>query len=90
MTEAEWLACDDPREMMAQLDSRGSERKRRLFAAAWYRHWLESNVKEEAQEAILLAERDADGQLDEAELKWQEQAGSLANLFGAPGQWSCS
>jgi hypothetical protein len=43
MTEAEWLACDDPQRMLAFLGrtrrrSAASDRKLRLFAAACVRH----------------------------------------------------
>ena len=31
MTEAEWLACDNPKLMLAFLKDRASERKRRLL-----------------------------------------------------------
>jgi hypothetical protein len=34
MTEAEWLACDDPQKMLAFLRGRASERKFRLFTCA--------------------------------------------------------
>src|SRR5437016_5615329 len=34
MTEAEWLACQDPTPMLESLDLEAKERKLRLFAAA--------------------------------------------------------
>ena len=34
MTEADWLTCDDPREMLEFLRGRAGERKLRLFAVA--------------------------------------------------------
>jgi hypothetical protein len=34
MTEAEWLACDDPQRTLRFLEGRASERKLRLFAVA--------------------------------------------------------
>jgi hypothetical protein len=37
MTEAQWLASTDPREMLAFLEGKVSERQRRLFACAWWR-----------------------------------------------------
>jgi hypothetical protein len=40
MTEAEWLACDDPRPMLAFLGDRASGRKLRLCASAWARSVL--------------------------------------------------
>ena len=35
MTEAEWLACADPTEMVGFLGHRASDRQIRLFAVAW-------------------------------------------------------
>jgi hypothetical protein len=37
VTEAEWLACADPREMLGLLKGRASDRKTRLLAVAFCR-----------------------------------------------------
>ncbi|VTU02813.1 unnamed protein product [Gemmataceae bacterium] len=34
MTEAEWLACNDPKPMLAFLRGRATDRKLRLFSVA--------------------------------------------------------
>ena len=40
MTEAEWLACNDPRLMLAFVIHKGSERKLRLLACAAIRRGI--------------------------------------------------
>jgi hypothetical protein len=60
MTEAQWLACTDPRPMLAFLRDKTSARKLRLFACAYCgavrrsEHLLPGT-------AVLVAERYADG-----------------------------
>jgi hypothetical protein len=81
MTEAEWLACTDPAPMLDYLRRKASDRKLRLFAVACCRriwHLLVAEVeiwhKDEAafwqrcQDAVLLAERFADGEATTDEL----------------------
>ena len=63
MTEAEWLACGDPKPMLRFLRGKASDRKLRLFAVAACRAWPVDNHPEgpEAVRRILLAaERLAD------------------------------
>jgi hypothetical protein len=73
MTEAEWLACEDPTPMLEFLTGKASDRKLRLFAVACCRsvwHWL-ANPRVEfpgEQEAVATAERYADGLATAAEL----------------------
>jgi hypothetical protein len=67
MTEAQWLACDDPLKMLAHPAGKGSDRKLRLFAAACCRriwHVLEAR---RYQEAVLVVERLAEGLASPAE-----------------------
>jgi hypothetical protein len=64
MTEAEWIACTDPRPMLEALlaSGRASERKLRLFAVACCRrvgHLLPVSV---ATKSVETAERDAEGE----------------------------
>jgi hypothetical protein len=70
MTESEWLACTDPREMLAALHAAGllPERKARLFAAACCRRIWPPLEEGPARRAIEVAERYADGKADEGEL----------------------
>jgi hypothetical protein len=74
VTEAEWLASNDPKAMVWQLRSlfnlrkKRKRRKLRLFAVACchrIRHLLE---QPEAVHALTLAEQCADGQVSEAEM----------------------
>jgi len=61
MTEAEWLACDDPRQMLRSLGDTASDRKRRLFAAESFRNFahLLPNVRQ--RRAIEMLEEIAEG-----------------------------
>src|SRR5262245_49368655 len=69
MTEAEWLACEDPERMLAFLQGKASDRKLRLFACALARGgflWLD-NVADVA--ALEVAERHANGAATPDELR---------------------
>jgi hypothetical protein len=66
MTEAEWLAATDPRQMVEYLDDKASDRKLRMFGVACCRciwHFLRGDSW---KRAIHTTERLADG-LDSAE-----------------------
>jgi hypothetical protein len=80
MTEEEWVACENPREMLAFLrnsfqwatiEARG--RKYRLFACAYMRNY--SNLDERDQSTVAVAERLADGQVSPEELAQARAAG---------------
>ena len=67
MTEAEWLACDDPTPMLAFLRGQASDRMLRLLACGCCRAlWGDASAKSRA--AVEAAERYADGRADMAEL----------------------
>jgi hypothetical protein len=71
MTEAEWVACTDPKRMLDFLRPRASKRRLRLFAVAGARDLLEHNPNPDARgdygdikalaASILRAEAYADG-----------------------------
>ena len=69
MTEAEWLGCDDPLEMLHCLRGRGpvSDRKERLFACMCRRVW-DLLVDDRSREAVEVAERYADGSANRDDL----------------------
>jgi hypothetical protein len=97
MTEAEWLAADDPEPMLRYLigtdaprvqdipafpDSRGSDRKLRLFACACYYRICHLLPHPVARETVQTAERFADGAASVAEFlaagaKVREQSNDL-------------
>jgi hypothetical protein len=62
MTEAEWLACTDPRPMLEYLRGKASERKLRLFACACVRRaW--HLLTDAGRQAVEAAEAYADGRI---------------------------
>jgi hypothetical protein len=66
MTEAEWQACADPRNMLRHLGDRAGKRRCFLFACACERRLWEQPDCE--KEKILAAERYADGLAEADEL----------------------
>jgi hypothetical protein len=72
MTEAEWLACDQPERMMKRFYPRPSARKYRLFSCVCCRHaWEVSREVPSplAVRAIEVAERYAEGLATKADLE---------------------
>jgi len=77
MTEAEWLACTDPQEMLNFSRGKVSPRKLRLFAAACCRRIWPLLKDRRCRRAVEVSERLADGRASEEE--W-EQASDLMVL----------
>src|SRR5690349_13009218 len=75
MTEAEWLACEDPKPMLKFFQDKAGDRKLRLFAVACCRrieHLIPLALTENqpyCREAVLVAERFADGHAIAEELQ---------------------
>ena len=70
MTEAEWLACDDPKRMLEFLRGRASDRRLRLIAVACCRLLLcKVRVPSRCEHEVDVAERYADGMATIAELQ---------------------
>src|SRR5262245_57878736 len=61
MTEAEWLACEDPTRMLASLLGRASERKLRLFGVVCARRYPGLFADERDRAVLDAIERHADG-----------------------------
>jgi hypothetical protein len=68
MKEADWLACIDPEPMLDYLHGRATERKLRLFACAWAWEVWHLMGDERSRNAVLSAERFADGLASQSDL----------------------
>jgi hypothetical protein len=104
MTEAEWVACTDPKPMLRFLlgtdhprvqdveafpACRGSDRKLRLFACACYHRISHLLPDALARAAVDIAERFADGMATTEELR-QTEARVWGPLEALEGRWRAS
>ncbi|MDB5305862.1 MAG: hypothetical protein JWO38_64 [Gemmataceae bacterium] len=82
MTEAEWLACDDPTPMLEFLRLEGNDRKLRLFAVACC-HRIKKARYDSIETTHLLEaiERFADGSSSSTELESIRMAGQQASIL---------
>src|SRR5436309_2837875 len=85
MTEAEWLACDDPRPMLEHLRGRASDRKLRLFAVACCRRVWHLLADKAYWNTVLVAERFADGQAIQRELAAARALAEQVAMWGSEG-----
>lgn len=80
MTEAEWLACTDPWEMLTYLDAT-NERKARLVLAACCRVHYNGVASARLYPALDAAERHADGRLAASTLsKYKRELGQIRTV----------
>jgi hypothetical protein len=90
MTEAEWLSCTDPQELLKFLGGQADDRKLRLFTCACCRRVWRWLVDERSRTAVEAAERFANGLATEAELAaaetgaWKAVNGFLDSLVTIP------
>src|SRR5690349_12805462 len=69
MTEAEWLACTDPRALLKVVKGQSTQRKLRLFLCGLCRRLWGGETPRAAQAAVEAAEQYADGVLSEEGLR---------------------
>lgn len=81
MTEAEWMACEDPTLMLEFLRAKVTDRKLRLFACACCRRVWSSIEDERSQTAVLVAELYLDGAASDAELLTAANAANYASYL---------
>ncbi|OWK36546.1 hypothetical protein [Fimbriiglobus ruber] len=74
MTEAEWLASEDPKTMLDYVREKAGERKLRLFAAGCCIRVRSKTKWERTHQAILAAELYADGLMSAEEVAAARQA----------------
>jgi hypothetical protein len=81
MTEAEWLACENPYEMLRFLRDKASDRKLRLFACACARRIWHLLADDRSGKAVTFAEQyaDAPGDYDLFQLEWAENQAAWAS-----------
>lgn len=78
MTEAEWLACEDPSSLLRQFADLASIRKLRLFACACCRRVWHHLEDAQTRAAIEAAERYADGLISKDALSAAQSEASRA------------
>jgi hypothetical protein len=83
MTQAEWLACTDPRQMLSEIGFEGaSYRKCRLFCCAYCRSFFWNYLPPGVRDAVEVAEAYADQTVSKYKLRKAQDAfpcGAITN-----------
>jgi len=97
MTEAEWLAGTDLNSMLEFLGDRISSRKLRLFACAACRRVWDLLIEPASRQAVIVAERYADGLATKEELVaarneavMQAPGGGAAQVAARDPRWAAA
>jgi hypothetical protein len=80
VTEAQWLACPEPDDMIKLLRNKAIERKLRLFACVCCRTIWDLLTDESSRRAVEVAERFADGNATKKELTVACKAADILTL----------
>ncbi len=89
MTEAEWLACDDPIPMIRFLRNRASDRKFRLFGCACYLNlWIRFPVAELYRDVLRASEDYADQRISKSQFKLARKKGDWQKAPHVTGEAS--
>ncbi len=83
MTEAEWLACEDPKALLRQLDGTASVRKQRLLGLACCRSLIDVLNNPVSQQALQVAESWIEGRCEPAERKRARRAANAAAILAS-------
>lgn len=87
MIESDWFRSADPRAMLSFLAERASERKLRLFYCACCRRVWNLIIDERGRQAVVAAERFAEGLVDESELQVARHSARRAVCDAKRTQW---
>jgi len=90
LTRGEWLSCAEVNRLLNHLPGRGNSRKLRLFACACCRRIWQHLIDTRSRQAVVMAERYADGLigLHELEQARREAQAVLAEVRG--GDWEAA